>query len=699
MSTKKQNLVIVESPAKAKTLSTILGSKYEVMASLGHVRDLPKKALGVDIEHGFEPKYVTIREKSKIIKELRQEVEKADTVFLATDPDREGEAIAWHIAQVTDLEDKPYWRVTFHEITERAVKEAFKEPRQLDYSLINAQQARRILDRLVGYKLSPVLWRKIKRGLSAGRVQSAALRLIVERDRQIELFKPEEYWSLEATLEKEGYPAFSASLVGLENKKPLVIKDKEEAERLQKILTGASYSVLGVKKGQTKKEPPPPFITSTLQQEAAQKLHFPAEKTMRLAQQLYEGLPIRGENVGLITYMRTDSINIASVARDEIRQFILEHFGQDFLSPRARVFRSKVKSAQEAHEAIRPTSIQRTPESLEEYLSKEQLSLYRLIWQRALASQMASALFRTRTVDILAQSKEANYILRASSTTSIFSGFLALYKEEGKEETLPELEKGDQLKLVDINTQQHFTQPPPHFTEASLIKTLEESGIGRPSTYAVIVPTLLERGYVERMRGSLRSTELGGVVTDFLNSYFTQVVDIDFTAHMEDELDKIAHEGKEWVNVVEEFYRPLEGNLNKAMTQAQKVKLAEQPLGQNCPQCGRPLLIKDGRYGKFIACSGFPECRYTGAYNNTTGIKCPECHEGELLEKRSRRGKVFYACSRYPECRFTLGRRPLNVVCPQCGAIMVSYRKDMARCSKCGYKGKLDAEGNLQPVS
>ena len=695
----KNNLVIVESPAKARTLGRILGGDYSLKASIGHVRDLPRSRLGVDIQNGFTPTYTVPREKSKIARELKEAAKLATTIYLATDPDREGEAISWHLTQVMKPDKKDYRRVVFHEITEEAIKHAFQHPRSLDMHLVDAQQARRILDRLVGYKISPLLWRKVRRGLSAGRVQSVALRIIVDRERQIENFVPVEYWTIEAELTKRAATeaAFRATLVGLANGNKLDIRNQKEAEIVNDELESASYSVIKVKTKKVVRQPAPPFITSTLQQEAWRRLRFTAAKTMAIAQQLYEGLPVGNEgSVGLITYMRTDSPHVARSALFEAREFIKCKYGDEFLPPHARAFTTLAKSAQEAHEAIRPTRICREPSLLKKYLTADQSRLYELIWKRMVASQMAAALFDNTTVDIEARCPDTRteYLLRTSSSVNRFPGFITLYtegKDEAEEEPgslLPPLAKGDELRLLGLFPEQHFTQPPPRFTEATLIKMLEQWGIGRPSTYAPTLSTIQEREYVTKTGGSFQPTELGTVVNDLVSQHFSNIVDINFTARMEDELDEIASEKRDWVGVIQDFYTSFEKDLDKASQLMDKVKLADEVTEETCPECGKPILVKTGRYGKFLACSGYPECKYTRSFQIKTGVSCPQCG-GDIIERVNRKKRTFYGCSNYPNCQFATNLKPLPQPCPQCGSLLTVYREKWAKCSKCQYKGKL----------
>jgi len=698
-----KNLVIVESPAKARTLGKILGKDYSLKASMGHVRDLPKSQLGVDIENGFAPEYVVPKTKSKLIRELKQAVKTASTVYLATDPDREGEAISWHLAEVTKPNRKPYRRVIFHEITRGAIEHAFKHPRPIDMQLVNAQQARRILDRLVGYKISPLLWRKVRKGLSAGRVQSVAVRIIADREREIEKFIPVEYWTIEAELTKK-IPAmeetpFRATLVGLIDGTKLEIHNQEKADEISDELQQADYTVFKVGTKKVTRQPAPPFITSTLQQEAWRKLHFNASYTMAIAQQLYEGLPIGDEgNVGLITYMRTDSTRVARSAITETREFINSKYGRQFIPLHPRYFFRSVKGAQEAHEAIRPTKIRREPHLIKPYLASNQFKLYELIWQRMVASQMSAALFDNTTVDIKArcQDSKTDYLLRAFRSVISFPGFITLYSE-GKDETdkegkrsspLPRLERGDELKLLGLFPEQRFTQPPPRFTEATLIKALEQWGIGRPSTYAPILSTIQEREYVTRTGGSFQPTELGFVVNDLLCQYFPDIVNTEFTAHMEDELDDIAQENRDWVGVIQDFYTPFEKSLDNASQLIEKVKLADKPTEEICPECGKPIVIKIGRYGKFLACSGYPECKYTKSFQIKTGVSCPECGS-ELIERLNKKKRTFYGCSNYPNCQFATNFKPLPQPCPKCGSLLTLYRQKWGKCIKCSYKAKL----------
>ena len=700
MSSGKKNLVIVESPAKARTLNKILGRGYSLKASLGHVRDLPKSQLGVDVEKSFAPRYVVPKAKSKLVGELKKAAETASTIYLATDPDREGEAIAWHLIEVTKSNRKPYRRVVFHEITEEAVKHAFKHPRSIDMQLVSAQQARRVLDRLVGYKISPLLWTKVRRGLSAGRVQSVALKIIVDREREIQKFVPVEYWTIEAELAKKTEPTtFRATLIGLMYGTKLDIHNEQEATNTKEELEQASYRVFKVSTKKVTRPPAPPFITSTLQQEAWRKLHFSAKQTMALAQQLYEGLPIGKEgSVGLITYMRTDSTRVAHSAIAEAREFIQSKYGAQYVPPHARSFARKVKGAQEAHEAIRPTKISREPSLIKKYLTASQSRLYELIWKRMVASQMAAALFDNTTVDIEAKCAQTDYRLRTFSSVNTFPGFIILYSEgkdeadeEEKKGILPPLKKGDALELLGLFPEQRFTQPPPRFNEATLVKMLEQWGIGRPSTYAPTLSIIQERDYVTKVTGSFQPTELGFVVSDLLNQHFADIVNIKFTANMESELDDIVKNNRDWVSVVQDFYAPFEKDLQNAFQLAEKVKIPDELVEETCPECGKPLAIKMGRFGKFLACSGYPECKYTKSFQLKIGVKCPQCG-GEIIERMSKKKRTFYGCSNYPDCQFISNFRPLPQPCPKCGGLLTVYMGKGAKCTKCEYRGKLEEQ-------
>ncbi|MBE0430498.1 MAG: type I DNA topoisomerase [Dehalococcoidia bacterium] len=691
-------LVIVESPAKARTLGAILGRSYTVKASLGHVRDLPKASLGVDVDEDFSPKYVVPPEKKRVVSEIKKAADTVRRIYLATDPDREGEAISWHLVQAAGLDkgSPPVQRVVFHEITGEAVKAAFQEPRVINMNLVNAQQARRILDRLVGYKLSPLLWRKVQRGLSAGRVQSVAVRMIVDREQDIQDFVPQEYWVIEVKLAPpdDEDTSFKARLFALIDGTKLQIASQDHADRIIADLEKADYAVKAVTTKQVARQPAPPFITSTLQQEASRRLRFSPGRTMALAQQLYEGLPIGHEgSVGLITYMRTDSTHVAASAVTETREFIGEEYGARFVPPKARSFARKGKWAQEAHEAIRPTRIHRQPDQVKPFLNSAQFKLYDLIWKRMVASQMAAALFDTTNVEVEARTaagkkKAQGYLLKASSSVVKFPGFMAVYTEGSDEDehgessvALPELKVGGMLIYLGTCPEQRFTEPPPRYTEATLIKALEQKGIGRPSTYAPILSTIQEREYVSKTDGKFRPTELGGIVNKILTEHFPRIVDPGFTAGMEEQLDEIAQGKHEWVTALRQFYPPFQDTLDRAWTDLEKIDIS-QDSGETCPNCGRSMIIKVGRFGKFIACSGYPECKTTMPYAVKTGASCPECG-GELVKRISKKKKVFYGCSKYPQCTFAVNRRPVAQPCPACGKLLVHSRGDWAKCTAC----------------
>lgn len=668
----KRPLIIVESPTKARTISRFMKAKYDVKASMGHVRDLPKSKLGVDIENGFKPQYITIRGKGKVIKELKEAAKQASDVYLATDPDREGEAISWHLCHVLDIEPQQARRVTFHEITENAVKEAFRNPMPIKQSLVDAQQARRILDRLVGYTLSPLLWKKVKPGLSAGRVQSAALRLIVDREIEIETFQPEEYWTIEALLQGEK-GLVKAKYYGYDGKKR-DLRHRQDVDQVLQGIEGAQFIVTSVQPKERRKNPPLPFTTSTLQQEASRKLGFTVRKTMSVAQTLYEGVELGEQGyAGLITYMRTDSTRVSPVAVKEARQYIEGVFGKEYIGRDRK--RKSAPGAQDAHEAIRPTEVRRLPSEIKKYLTEDQYKLYELIWNRFVASQMAAAVYDTVTCDI-----EANkHVFRATGSRLAFPGFTKLYEEgednpeEPAEEIIP-LSVNERLELKQLDPQQHFTQPPQRYTEASLVKTLEQNGIGRPSTYAPIIATLTEREYVVREKRRLVPTELGRLVDSILREHFPSIVDVGFTADMEKRLDAIEAGSSRWEQVIGEFWEPFKEQLEKAEQQIQRVKLQDELAGEDCEKCGRPMVIKRSRYGKFIACSGYPECKSTKPYVERTGALCPRC-KGDIVVRRSRKGRVFYGCLNYPDCDFVSWSRPVpDKSCPVCGCFLVEAR-------------------------
>lgn len=662
-------LIIVESAAKVKTLAKFLGKNYRIKASVGHVKDLPKSKLGIDIENDFEPRYITIRGKGDVLKEIKDEAGKADNIMIATDPDREGEAIAWHLQNAMNIQPGSNCRIEFNEITKDAVKSAIKKARPIDMDRVNAQQARRVLDRLVGYNLSPLLWSKIRKGLSAGRVQSVAVRLICEREAEINNFVPEEYWSMEAILQDSKKNKFNSRVSSYKNEK-LEIHSAEEKDQITEEIKKQAFKVERVDKKEKRKKAAPPFITSTMQQEASKRLNFYSKRTMRVAQELYEGLPIGKEGtVGLITYLRTDSTRVASIAQTEALEFIQSHFGADFVPDQPNEYKSR-KGAQDAHEAIRPTSVYRTPQSIKESLSRDQFRLYKLIWDRFVASQMSPAVFDTVSVDISA----GDYGLKASSSRLKFAGYKKVYNDSEEEEIknpIPELKVGQKLKLDELVSEQHFTQAPPRFTEASLVKILEERNIGRPSTYAPIIDTILRRYYVERRNKQFVPTELGIIVVDLLKDNFSNILEIEFTARMEEELDLVEEGKMGWKNIIREFYQPFSEDLEKAQELIEKVQIKDEEAGKDCPSCGKPLLIKYGRFGKFLACSGFPDCRYTGSLNEEVGVPCPFCDGGSVVALRTKRGRRFYGCTNYPECSFRSWNKPTGEKCPECGDALV----------------------------
>ncbi|MCC9087092.1 type I DNA topoisomerase [Bacillus pumilus] len=682
-------LVIVESPAKAKTIERYLGKKYKVKASMGHIRDLPKSQLGVDTEHDFEPRYITIRGKGPVLKELKTAAKKAKKVYLAADPDREGEAIAWHLAHSLDLDLSSDCRVVFNEITKDAIKDSFKHPRMINMDLVDAQQARRILDRLVGYKISPILWKKVKKGLSAGRVQSVALRLIIDRENEINEFKPEEYWTIDGTFLK-GKETFEASFFGVSGKKhPL--KTKEDVKEILSKLKGSKFSVEKVTKKERKRNPAVPFTTSTLQQEAARKLNFRAKKTMMIAQQLYEGIDLGKEGtVGLITYMRTDSTRISNTAIEEVSAFIDQTYGKNFLNTTKRTAK-KNENAQDAHEAIRPTSTLRKPADVKHVLSRDQLRLYKLIWERFVASQMAPAVLDTMSVDL----ENNGLTFRANGSKVKFPGFMKVYVEgkddqlEEKDKMLPDLKEGDTVLSKDIEPEQHFTQPPPRYTEARLVKTLEELGIGRPSTYAPTLDTIQKRGYVALDNKRFIPTELGEIVLNLIIEFFPEIINVEFTAKMEKELDSVEEGTIEWVRIIDSFYQDFAKRVEKAEAEMQEVEIEPEYAGVDCEECGHPMVYKMGRYGKFMACSNFPDCRNTKPIVKDIGVKCPTCHEGNIVERKSKKRRIFYGCDRFPECEFVSWDKPIERKCPKCENMLVEKKLKkgiQVQCVNCDYK-------------
>jgi DNA topoisomerase-1 len=675
-------LVIVESPTKGKTIEKFLGKDYKVLSSYGHVRDLPEEEFGLDVENDFQPKYVILTKAKKNVAVLKKEAEKTNSVILATDEDREGEAIAFHLAFLLDLNGKKeYKRIVFHEITKSAIEEALKNPRKIDMKLVDAQQARRFLDRIVGYKLSPFLWKKVARGLSAGRVQSVAVRLVVEREREIQNFKPEEYWSIAALLKKSGNE-FEVMLIKKDGKvlDKLEIKNKKDAEKIVKDLAGAEYRVISVEKKEIKRNPLPPFTTSTLQQEAWKKFRFPARLTMRIAQNLYEK--------GFITYHRTDSLNLSDLSLFSAKKFISGNYGENYWAGFLRRYKTKSKGAQEAHEAIRPAYPDREPDKLKENekLEENQFKLYDLIWRRFIACQMAEARFNSTIIDI--QAKE--YVFRANGQSLKFDGFLKIYPIKFEETELPPLTKDDLLELIKLIPSQHFTQPAARYNEASLIKALEENGIGRPSTFAPTLSTIQERNYIEKDENRrFRPTEIGTVVNDLLVAHFPEIVDIKFTAEMEEDLDKIAEGERKWVPVIKEFYKPFAKNLKDKYKEVSKKDITEKPTDKLCPKCGAPLLIRLGRYGKFYACSKFPKCRYTESLKeNTLGVKCPKCKNGDIVAKRTKKHKIFYGCNQFPKCDFALWDKPTGKTCPKCKSLLVETKRNQVKCSnkECDFK-------------
>lgn len=671
--TKPRNkaLVVVESPAKARTIERYLGKNYIVRASMGHLRDLPKSQFGIDVDNDFAPKYINIRGKGPIIKELKKDAQKASRVYLASDPDREGEAIAWHLAYILGIDPNTDCRIVFNEITKPAIKAAIKEPHSINIDRVDAQQARRMLDRIVGYKLSPLLWRKVRKGLSAGRVQSVTVKMICEREREIQAFESVEYWTIDAKFRK-GRTQYKAELVEIDGEKPS-ISNKTSADSIVSELSQQAFVVKDIRKSSRKRKPSAPFTTSSMQQDAARKLGFTSRRTMSIAQQLYEGIELgRSGPVGLITYMRTDSTRISALALGEARQYIESEFGTEYLPDKANIYAAS-KQAQDAHEAIRPTSAELVPSKIEKYLTKEQFKLYRLIWQRFIASQMKPAVYDTMTVSIVAGSR---YVLRARGSRQVFPGFMKVYagpEKKEKDVLLPELSEGEQLSLSNLDPEQHFTEPPPRYNDASLVKTLEEKDIGRPSTYAPIIETIIHRGYVVRRDKHFQPTELGFIVTELLEKHFKDIVDEKFTAGLENELDEVA-EGKVNKNdLLREFYKPFSETLEKADEAIGHVELPVEVSDVKCELCGRMMVVKQGRYGKFLACPGFPECRNTKPLLVDTGVKCPKCG-GSIVERKSRRGRVFYGCANYPKCDYVTWDQPQKEKCPKCGAFMMKHR-------------------------
>ena len=662
----KKNLVIVESPAKAKTIEKYLGRNYKVLASVGHIRDLKKSTMSIDFENNYEPEYINIRGKGPLINDLKKEAKKAKQVYLASDPDREGEAISWHLAHILNLDETDKNRVVFNEITKDAVKNAFKEPRQIDMDLVDAQQARRVLDRIVGYSISPILWKKVKKGLSAGRVQSVALKLIIDRENEINAFKPEEYWTIDGTF-KKGPRQFQASFYGMNGKK-MKLATNDNVKNVLSHIEGDEFTVESVEKKERKRNAPLPYTTSSMQQDAANKINFRTRKTMMVAQQLYEGINIGSGVQGLITYMRTDSTRISPVAQNEAATFITDRFGEKYSKHGSRV--RNASGAQDAHEAIRPSSVFNTPENIAKYLDKDQLKLYTLIWNRFVASQMTAAVFDTMSVKL-----EQNGVQFAANGSQVkFDGYLAIYNDSDKNKMLPDMEKGDTVKRVNTNPEQHFTQPPARYSEATLIKTLEENGVGRPSTYAPTIETIQKRYYVKLVSKRFEPTELGEIVNSLIVEFFPDIVNVKFTADMEAKLDDVEVGKEQWQKVIDEFYKPFEKEVAKAETEMEKIQIKDEPAGFDCEVCGSPMVIKLGRYGKFYACSNFPDCRHTQAIVKEIGVECPKCHKGQIIERKTKRNRLFYGCNRYPDCDFTSWDKPIGRSCPKCGQYLVEKK-------------------------
>lgn len=663
----KKNLVIVESPAKAKTIEKYLGRNYKVVASVGHIRDLKKSSMSIDFENNYEPQYINIRGKGPLINDLKKEAKKAKKVYLASDPDREGEAISWHLAHILDLDKEDRNRVVFNEITKDAVKNAFVEPRQINMDLVDAQQARRVLDRIVGYSISPILWKKVKKGLSAGRVQSVALKLIIDRENEIKAFQPEEYWTIDGSF-KKGTRKFNATFYGLDGKK-FKLSNNEDVKTVLKRIKTDEFLVEKVEKKERRRNAPLPYTTSSLQQDAANKINFRTRKTMMIAQQLYEGLSLgTAGHQGLITYMRTDSTRISPLAQNEATEFITNRFGANYSKHGNKV--KNASGAQDAHEAIRPSSVNHTPESIAKYLDKDQLKLYTLIWNRFIASQMTAAVFDTMKVNLTQNG--VTFIANGSQVK--FDGYMAVYNDTDKNKMLPDMEEGESVKKVNTNPEQHFTQPPARFSEASLIKTLEENGVGRPSTYAPTLETIQKRYYVKLAAKRFEPTELGEIVNSLIVEFFPDIVDVTFTAEMEGKLDEVEIGKEQWQKIIDEFYKPFEKELAKAETEMEKIQIKDEPAGFDCELCGSPMVIKLGRYGKFYACSNFPECHNTKAITKEIGVICPICQKGQVIERKTKRNRIFYGCDRYPECEFTSWDKPIGRTCPKSNDFLVEKK-------------------------
>lgn len=677
--------MIVESPTKAKTIEKYLGRNYKVVASKGHLRDLPKSRMAIDFENDYAPDYISIRGKGPIIKELKKYAKKAEKVFLASDPDREGEAIAWHLAHLLGLDPNDNIRVVYNEVTKEAVKQAVKNPRPVNMDLVSAQQARRILDRIVGYSISPILWKKVKKGLSAGRVQSVALKLIIDREEEIKHFEPVESWTLDGTFQKDKH-VFNAAFYGLNDKKRLKLNNESEAQEVLAKLKGNEFMVSNVEKKEQKRNPAAPFTTSSLQQDAANKLNFRTRKTMMVAQQLYEGIPLgKAGTVGLITYMRTDSTRVAASSVAETHQFVIDEYGEAFVAKKSKTVK-QAGGSQDAHEAIRPSSVLRKPTDIESYLTKDQFKLYQLIWSRFVASQMMPAIFDTMRVSIVNQ----DLVFRANGSKEKFAGYRKVYEDtKTKDNILPELEIGDTVFSKDIVPNQHFTQPPARYSEATLIKSLEENGVGRPSTYSPTIETIQKRYYVKLNAKRFEPTELGTIIHQLVDAYFPNIVDISFTANMEKKLDEIELGKLEWVEVIDEFYKPFEEHVVKAESEMEKIEIKDEPAGFDCEVCGSPMVIKIGKYGKFYACSNFPECRNTKAIVKKIGVTCPTCKKGEVIERKSKKNRIFYGCDRYPECEFVSWDKPIARNCPKCDHYLVQKKVRgglQVKCSNCDYE-------------
>ncbi|HEN0538728.1 TPA: type I DNA topoisomerase [Streptococcus agalactiae] len=665
--TAKKNLVIVESPAKAKTIEKYLGRNYKVVASVGHIRDLKKSSMSIDFENNYEPQYINIRGKGPLINDLKKEAKKAKKVYLASDPDREGEAISWHLAHILDLDKEDRNRVVFNEITKDAVKNAFVEPRQINMDLVDAQQARRVLDRIVGYSISPILWKKVKKGLSAGRVQSVALKLIIDRENEIKAFQPEEYWTIDGSF-KKGTRKFNATFYGLDGKK-FKLSNNEDVKTVLKRIKTDEFLVEKVEKKERRRNAPLPYTTSSLQQDAANKINFRTRKTMMIAQQLYEGLSLgTAGHQGLITYMRTDSTRISPLAQNEATELITNRFGANYSKHGNKV--KNASGAQDAHEAIRPSSVNHTPESIAKYLDKDQLKLYTLIWNRFIASQMTAAVFDTMKVNLTQNG--VTFIANGSQVK--FDGYMAVYNDTDKNKMLPDMDEGESVKKVNTNPEQHFTQPPARFSEASLIKTLEENGVGRPSTYAPTLETIQKRYYVKLAAKRFEPTELGEIVNSLIVEFFPDIVDVTFTAEMEGKLDEVEIGKEQWQKIIDEFYKPFEKELAKAETEMEKIQIKDEPAGFDCELCGSPMVIKLGRYGKFYACSNFPECHNTKAITKEIGVICPICQKGQVIERKTKRNRIFYGCDRYPECEFTSWDKPIGRTCPKSNDFLVEKK-------------------------